>query len=144
MAMQIRDYTDADRSYVISTWLSNYWPHARAHLRSDVSRADYDRDMDGKIKAGLVAGMSILIAYDPRAPEVIAGWVAFGPGPVLHYVYVRRALWGNGVGAHLLRNAEADVCGPMLLATHVTPDLYRVMPLPSSKYDPTLFPPKAK
>ncbi len=138
MSLLIRDYTDADRSYVISTWLSNYGPHAKENL-TPREWSTFRTDHDAKIKTALLSGMRVLIAYDDEHPIVIIGWIAFGPEPVLHYVYVRNQMRRQGVARALLTSRESLEYRPFMYVSHRTPCL----PFLFGEYDafPSEFPP---
>lgn len=134
--LEVREYTDADRSYVISTWLHSYWKAAA--VPGKTVRATFHRELDAAIKESLTNGMRVRIAYDDTAPAVIVGWIAFGPGAVLHYVYTRGPFRRSGVATAL-----ATGVGPFQRYTHRTPDFGLFIPLSTINpfgHDPPAFP----
>ncbi len=140
MSLLIRDYTDADRSYVISTWLSNYGPHAKL-LLTPREWSTFRTDHDAKIKTALLNRMRVLIAYDDEHPIVIIGWIAFGPGPVLHYVYVRNQMRRQGVARALADSILAHAAAPFVTFTHQTPGVRHLRHFGLAVYSPEYFPP---
>lgn len=121
--VEIRPMTEADRSYVVSTWLRSFWPAANARGREFGHRiqADYLRTYDQRVKAALLAGTRVSVAVDPKFPRAIAGWIAH-TGTTLHYVYVRKELRRQGVARALLAST------PGLWAhSHLTSDLKHLL-----------------
>lgn len=66
----------------------------------------------------------VLVAVHPEEPDTIMGWVCWEPPgdhPLsLHYLYVKKIVRRNGVGAALLEAALADQDGRGYRETHRT------------------------
>jgi len=94
-----REMIEADRAYVMSTWIRSY--HTARPVKNLSPRVYYDGQR-AMIERILQRGAGVLVAADPAYPEtVIWGWICAEPH-VVHYVYVRPEMRRLGYGRELL------------------------------------------
>lgn len=96
--------------FVLACWLKSYEPRGcRVHgLDADVQadRATYYRAHHPELTR-LLRSSTLAMATVEEDPDVFLGWAVGSPG-VLHYVFVKSAARGHGVGNRLVRAAAGD------------------------------------
>ncbi len=95
----IRSIREGDLGYVVDTWRKGA---AAGSWLCAWDRDVYYRLMARHIKALCFApGATVRIASDPEDDDTILGFAVL-TGDELHYVYVRQALWKQGIARLLL------------------------------------------
>lgn len=117
----LRGMQESDRGMIASSWLKNYQPVA---TKAGLSLEMYCAEQPKLIDALLVFGDRPIIAVSPQDTNHIYGWVVGrtsrgeGDVPIIHYVYVKRALRGYGIGRALV---EVVARGKPALYSHQPP-----------------------
>lgn len=118
----LRAYDQAtDLSFLFKAWLSSYRKSERAgvipdHLFYPVHKA--------AINQLIARGMRITMAVSPDDRDQILGFIAYEPGPILHYIFVKDFVREQGVASLLLASANFAPDGP-IFHTYWTSDLKR-------------------
>jgi GNAT superfamily N-acetyltransferase len=120
----LREMVDADRNYVLSSWIRSYAGKSR-EARDYTDRGAFARDYSPVVQA-LVARSRVLIAALTEEPDIIVGWAAV-EGETLHYVLVKPRWRQLGVARWLL----ADFAALPVAYTHTTSDSMRC-PVPET------------
>lgn len=109
--VDIRDFVEADRAFIMSNWLKSYgrgrtasWSHLPVKRMQAGHRPFAEALLERSRVRVLVRG----------TPEAILGWCA-SEGGCLHFVYVRRRLRKTGLGSALVKDA-----GPLRFFSHPT------------------------
>lgn len=110
MIPQLREMTDADRSFIISSWLKSYRnADSVTHLSNDVYYTGH-----AKLINDLLATSNVTIACDPSYPTSMFGYIVHDAN-VAHYLYVKYSLRRHGVATMLY-----EAAGKPSVATHFT------------------------
>ena len=100
LPFSVRRYDGTDRNLVLHSWIQNA-------QRWSKLRAGYARAAEVRIKKLLEGEGRAVVACSRKEPARVFGW-AVAQGPVLHFVYVKRALRRQGIGASLLQALGLD------------------------------------
>ncbi len=115
----IRQGKEEDLPFIYSTWLRNY-KHS-SDFAKEIAPAVYYKFHQAAIERIIKRGALVLMAVDNEAPDVIWGWAVVEKTPeadIVHYLYVKKAFRGLGVGTELLQMAQVN---PTKLAySHIT------------------------
>lgn len=101
MTIVVRDAGEADRAYVLSTWVESEADHARLPGDRDAIFAA----LRGKAVA-LYARSRVLVAAPVDDSVTVLAWLAVDRTGVAHYAYTRRQLRRQGLQSDLARAAE--------------------------------------
>ena len=82
----------------------------------------YEHDV---ILKKIIRNSTITLACDPDDPDTVWGYVCFD-GDLLHFIYVKSAFRGFGIGGCLLR--AADLPGSNVITSHRTESLFKAFP----------------
>ena len=83
----------------------------------------------------LIPSSVITFACDPGDPDTVWGWICFD-GELLHFIYVKNAFRGFGIGGALFRSAfDAD----RLKVSHRTDSLFMAFPGVDFKWNPYMM-----
>lgn len=122
-----KGYTQADESFIYSSWLKSYKNSPHTRRWSDQS---YDKYQRSKI-ASLLTRSIVIVARPVDWNDGILGWLCYEQTDAkyfLHYIYVKTAYRRNGIAARLV-----DISGPQFSKyfTHLN--------LPYARYLPAEF-----
>lgn len=112
-----------DIGFLFSSWIGSYEGSPWAgtipqHLSTAIHKATIMQLMQ--------RGMKIVMAVNPDDDDQILGFIAYeSSGPILHYVFVKSLLRGEGVAKALLAFAGFSPDGPVF-HTFRTPDLNKL------------------
>ena len=81
----------------------------------------------------IIRNSTITLACDPDDPDTVWGWVC-SDDELLHFIYVKSAFRGFGIGGSLLRSTDA--LGERVVVSHRTGSLYIAFPLLDFKWNP--------
>lgn len=113
----LRAMIDSDRAMIASSWLKNFRPAS-----PEVSPLVYANHQSRLIDR-LIERNSAVVACSPQDGNHIYGWICGAvymmTDPVIHYVYVKRAMREFGIGKRLV--AEMTKGGARPLFTHLPP-----------------------
>lgn len=100
---RVRPAVPADVAFVVRTWL-DHWKHESAWAHRVRTREFYAGHHP--LIASILEHAAVLVACDAQDADSIAGFVVFEPsaagGPVLDFVYVKKAMRQLGIGHALL------------------------------------------
>ena len=82
----------------------------------------YEHDV---ILKKIIRNSTITLACDPDDPDTVWGYVCTD-GDLLHFIYVKSAFRGFGIGGCLLR--AADLPGSNVITSHRTESLFKAFP----------------
>ena len=82
----------------------------------------YEHDV---ILKKIIHNSTITLACDPDDPDTVWGYVCTD-GDLLHFIYVKSAFRGFGIGGGLLR--AADLPGSNVITSHRTESLFKAFP----------------
>lgn len=120
--LTLREMREADRHYVLSSWLRSYTSKGR-ESRDYASHSQFCDDYASVVR-GLLARSKVLVACLADNEDIIAGWSAW-EGDVLHYVLTKPNFRRLGVARWLLQ----DFVELPVAYTHRTSDAQRC-PIP--------------
>jgi GNAT superfamily N-acetyltransferase len=123
---RIRPAHDGDLPLVVDAWVQDY-------RHAPTARGIRDRDYYGDQRAEvlrILRASSTRVACAEDDPEHLFGFVTFGPGPLLHWVYVKDAYRRAGLGDTLLDAAFPQPRAYELYATHASRMWWNLEPPP--------------
>lgn len=134
----IRQATDSDRRWVISSWLDSY---RTAHTAGLIAMSRWKAVMTPELESILDRpGCAVLVAYTPGDdPDTDGlGWLCHEghAPPLLHYVYVKQPYRRLGIAGTLLRRAGIDPARTLLYSCK-TPVVSRLH-LPLARFNPLI------
>lgn len=101
-AFGLRAGRPRDEALVYASWIAS----DRFSRAGYANRRVYEDEQRRTIRELLARdGTTLLIAHDPEDDDAIIGWALVEPNvspPVVHYVYVKKAIRGTGVARALL------------------------------------------
>lgn len=113
---RIRPAVDADVALVTNAWVQEFRHAPAARF---IRNADYYADQRTLIYR-LLRASETLVACAPDDENHLFGFVTFGPGMLVHWVYVKDSYRRIGLGDALLEAAfpGRDIAATPLFATH--------------------------
>jgi len=136
---KIRPCRPEDVSFIVGSWLSNYYhqaPHIRRWIDMEVFYSLYRRRIEKKI-----AEAPPIVACNTHDDDQIFGWMCAeimapkpgqNPIPVIHYLFVKRPFRGWGIARQLAEGFDAPI-----VVTHWTKTSEAFGP--ALLYKPSLF-----
>ena len=117
LAHILRPAVDSDMAVVRDPWVQEmrHAPWSRG-VPDDI----YFPEMKAFV-GRVLARANTLVACNPEDPKHVYGFVTFDPPNHLHWVYVKRAYQGVGLGRTLV---EATGIGPKIVATQASSGCY--------------------
>lgn len=123
----IRPAVDGDAGMVLDAWVREY-RHAPASR--GIRNEDYVIDTRSRVLRILRVAQTI-VACGVDAAHHLYGFATFGPGPLLHWIYVKPEYQRIGMGDELLRAAFPDRGpGDDIYATHASGMWWELEPRP--------------
>lgn len=81
----------------------------------------------------IIRNSDITLACDPDDPDTVWGWVC-SDGDLLHFIYVKSAFRGFGIGGVLLRTTDTEL--EKCVVSHRTGSLYVAWPMINFRWNP--------
>ncbi len=139
MTIAYRPAADADRRFVIGSWLDSF---RDSHAAGQIAMADWQSIMWAQVERILARpGCQTIVSCNSEDPTQLHGFVTFDSDtgddpPLVFYCYVKSAFRRWGIARGLLRTAGIDPTEPLDYAfkTAVVPRLADHIPL--SKWQP--------
>jgi len=101
---KIRDPKGDDLALILNSWLRSDRDNGRNRFMSQETYFDGFRgECVSKLESGFVT-----VACNPADEDQIYGWAAATEGGTVHYVYVKQAFRGYGVGKALLAECAPE------------------------------------
>lgn len=127
LAHRLRSAVAGDTSLIINSWVSE---HRHAPAARFVRDAEYFVDQR-QLVIDLLRTSETLVACSPDEADHIFGYIVFGPGPVVSWVYVKSSYRRIGLADVLLEAAfPARADGDCLFATQAGRMWGELEPLP--------------
>ena len=95
---RIRDAMPEDLNYIMGTWLGSHLSNFPGR-----NRASARRSFQAYSKTLLLSAPKISVMVSGR--DVLHAWAMAEPGKMLHFAYVPKDLWGNGLGRQVITAA---------------------------------------
>jgi hypothetical protein len=112
--VKLREMRPSDEAFIANSWKESFrWsPSVRW-----IPNGPYFGEMNKRVR-DIVARAKVLVACNPVADDHIVGWCCT-EGNVLHYVYVKTPLRGNGYAMALIERSFGSIPSPVRV-THWT------------------------
>lgn len=98
MKLKLRPAQDADINFVLSTWIRGFY-YGNAYMKL-VDKDAYYRHYPETIKS-IISNSQVLVACFEDDEDIAIGYCVF-QNTTLHWLYVKSAFRGRGVGKSLL------------------------------------------
>lgn len=138
---RIRAIVEADKPKIFSDWLKGY---RYSPLGKTISTGVYFREHHALVERLLSRGR-VLVVVDAAKPEDIWGWGCgerLGDLPIVHFVWVDRAIQGHGIGSIILAELTGSPSSTSRVDwvyTHATSDSDRHFPKRGGVYYPYIL-----
>jgi GNAT superfamily N-acetyltransferase len=116
----------ADSPWAVAT--AGSAPHAPTPTPPSLIK--YEHDI---ILKKIIPHSDITLACDPGDPDTVWGWICFD-SELLHFIYVKSAFRGFGIGGALFRSVFSDA--DRVKTSHRTSSLYVAFPGVQFKWNP--------
>ncbi len=136
----IRNHIPSDRSFIRNSWCKSSYSHLSSfHWRSGQGKPPYfgvykvlfDHVMDR-----ICEDANLAVAYNSEDTDQLLGWCAYQKNPdILHYIQVKKELWGNGIANAILEKISISKDKPCIytfsttfFSLHHAPDKWQYIP----------------
>ena len=121
MEPTIRRATAADLDFIADTWIRNYAQSVAVRQMRRTMYFDEQRVVMNAILSEALEAGGAYVACDPGGEDVLWGWIVGCPGTI-HYVFVKTAFRGHGIGRKLMEIFETPSQGTFI--THWPPEAH--------------------
>lgn len=134
VALAFRDMTKDDVGYVINSWIQSYKWDASRYPRMDSTeghgmiRKNYYYYGQNWLIHAILKRSQILIACDEVDNNYILGYLiyqALSQFAVIHYIFVRETVQGNGLATALVKSVKLQTNG-VTMASHWTKHFHHI------------------
>ena len=112
--IQMRDFQRiTDEAFVIDSWMRSFYTNSPFTIY--LPRKEFQVKHLPIINR-LIGKSTIRLAVEGMSPDIIVGYIVYEP-EVMHYVYVKEAFRGFGIGRRLIAQCDFPSCPRV---THLT------------------------
>lgn len=109
--VRIREFREEDKAFIADSWKKSFrWSPCSKWISNGAYYGEMNKRVDDLLSRGRT-----LVACNPVSDDHIVGWVCV-EGDVVHYLYVKTPMRGNGYAKELLRSAIGSIPKPLKIS----------------------------